>query len=106
MAQLKNSTLSSGDIHSADTVISPGKCSPVLLLLINSFLYISVALYSPFLSAYYRQNGITSSQIGILMTVAPLASVIIQPFWAKRSDESGKAKKYVCAIILGIIVSL
>ena len=74
MAQLKNSTLSSGDIHSADTVISPGKCSPVLLLLINSFLYISVALYSPFLSAYYRQNGITSSQIGILMTVAPLAS--------------------------------
>ena len=70
MAQLKNSTLSSGDIHSADTVISPGKCSPVLLLLINSFLYISVALYSPFLSAYYRQNGITSSQIGILMTVA------------------------------------
>lgn len=39
------------------------------------------------------------------MTVAPLASVIIQPFWAKRSDESGKAKKYVCAIILGIIVS-
>ena len=106
MTQLKNSTLSSGDIHSADTVISPGKCSPVLLLLINSFLYISVALYSPFLSAYYRQNGITSSQIGILMTVAPLASVIIQPFWAKRSDESGKAKKYVCAIILGIIVSL
>ena len=100
MAQLKNSTLSSGDIHSADTVISPGKCSPVLLLLINSFLYISVALYSPFLSAYYRQNGITSSQIGILMTVAPLASVIIQPFWAKRSDESGKAKKYVCAIII------
>lgn len=48
MAQLKNSTLSSGDIHSADTAISPGKCSPVLLLLINSFLYISVALYSPF----------------------------------------------------------
>ena len=40
------------------------------------------------------------------MRITTLASVIIQPFWAKRSDESGKAKKYVCAIILGIIVSL
>lgn len=106
MSQVKNNTFAPGDVRSADTVISPGKCSPVLLLLINSFLYISVALYSPFLSAYYRQNGISSSQIGLLMTISPLASVIIQPFWAKRSDETGKAKKYACIIVLGIMLSL
>ena len=55
MAQLKNSTLSSGDIHSADTVISPGKCSPVLLLLINSFCCTLFSIFKCILQAkrYY-----------------------------------------------------
>ncbi len=77
-----------------------------LLLLLNSFVYISTALYSPFLSAYYRQNHLSSTQIGILLTIGPLASVFIQPLWARLSDKSGKARKYASFVVLGAAISL
>ncbi len=81
-------------------------CSFRHLLLINSFVYIAVAMYSPFLSMYYAQEGLTSSQVGILLTIAPIASVLIQPLWAKRSDATGRAKTYAVFILLGLILSL
>ena len=70
-------------------------CSFRHLLLINSFVYIAVAMYSPFLSMYYAQEGLTSSQVGILLTIAPIATVLIQPLWAKRSDATGRDRKSV-----------
>jgi len=81
-------------------------CSFRHLLLINSFLYIAVAMYSPFLSMYYAQEGLTSSQVGILLTIAPIASVFIQPLWARRSDATGRAKTYAAVILFGLILSL
>lgn len=80
--------------------------APFLLLLsLNAFIFISVALYSPFLSTYYTQQGMTSSQIGILRTVSSLASVFIQPLWARKSDKSGKAKTYAAVVALGAAIS-
>ena len=81
-------------------------CSFRHLLLINSFVYIAVAMYSPFLSMYYAQEGLTSSQVGILLTIAPIATVLIQPLWAKRSDATGRAKTYAAFILFGLILSL
>lgn len=77
-----------------------------LLLMLNSFIFISTALYSPFLSAYYAQQGISSTQIGILRTISSLSSVFIQPLWAKRSDRSGKAKSYAAIVVFGVMLSL
>lgn len=82
------------------------ECSVWLLLSLNTFLYISTALYSPFLSTYYTQNGITSSQIGILMAIGPVASVFIQPLWARASDASGKAKTFAALVMAGTACSL
>lgn len=76
------------------------------LFLINSFMYIATAIYIPFLNLYYRQNGITSTQIGVLGMLASVSSLLIQPLWAKRVDETGKAKKYALIIVLGAAISL
>lgn len=77
-----------------------------LLLMLNSFVFISTALYSPFLSTYYAQQGISSAQIGILRTISSLASVFIQPLWARRSDKTGKAKTYAIIVVCGVMLSL
>ena len=77
-----------------------------LLLMLNTFIYISVALYSPFLSAYYAQQWLSSSQIGILRTISSISCVFIQPLWARRSDKTGKAKHYAALVVLGVMLSL
>lgn len=82
------------------------ECPVWLLLALNAFLYISSALYSPFLSAYYTQNGLSPSEIGILMCVGPVASVLIQPLWARASDASGKAKTFAALVMAGTAFSL
>ncbi len=76
------------------------------LFLINSFMYIACAIYIPFLNLYYRQNGITSTQIGILGMLACISSLFIQPIWAKRVDDTGKAKTYSVIIVLGAALAL
>ena len=58
----------------------------------NGMYYICIALYSPFLSAFFSSRGMSAGQIGILAAVAPVASLLIQPIWARISDRSGKRR--------------
>ncbi len=51
-----------------------------------------MAIFTPYISAYYVQQGMNESQIGVLSAVIPLASLLIQPIWAYISDKTGKRK--------------
>lgn len=77
-----------------------------LLLALNTMMYTCNALFSPFLSAYYTQQGITASQIGILSTVGPLCAILVQPLWSGRSDRTGKAKLYAMLMCVGCMAGL
>ena len=50
----------------------------ILLLLINAFIYVPSALYTPFLNAYYKMNGLSATRIGILSTISPVCFILIQ----------------------------
>ena len=76
------------------------------LFLINAFVFIPTAQYTPFLSAYYAKAGITALEIGILLTIGPIVSIIIQPIWAYISDRTGKRKLVLCFVVLGTAFSL
>ncbi len=81
-------------------------CSFVHLLMISTFIYVATALYSPFLSMYYTQHGLSSTQIGILGLFSCLSALFIQPLWAKRADETGKAKTFAVIILAGMVLAL
>ncbi len=76
------------------------------LILINAFIYIASSFYGPFQSAYFSSHGMSSVQIGVLMTVSPIASILIQPLWAMVSDRSGKRKAVLSLVVLGSGLSL
>lgn len=40
----------------------------------------------------------TAAQIGVLLTISPLAVVFIQPLWARLSDATGK-RRLVLALL-------
>lgn len=81
-------------------------CSFAHLLMISTFIYVATALYSPFLSMYYTQHGLSSTQIGILGLFSCVSALLIQPLWAKRADDTGKAKTYAVIILTGVILAL
>ncbi len=76
------------------------------LFLINAFVFIPTAQYTPFLSAYYAKAGINALEIGILFTIGPIVSIIIQPIWAYISDRTGRRKLVLCFVVLGTVLSL
>lgn len=71
------------------------------LLAVNSLVYMASATYTPYLSLYYREQGITSMEIGVLMAVGPVVSICIQPLWGVFSDFTGKRKMTLGIVILG-----
>ncbi|MBQ9046490.1 MAG: MFS transporter [Solobacterium sp.] len=76
------------------------------LLSLNTLLYVSIALYAPFLSAYYRQHGLTTTQIGMLSMIACISTIFIQPLWARRADLTGKARTYASIVTAGVAAAL
>lgn len=78
----------------------------LVLIGVNSFFYISMSVYSPFLASYYTQQGVTAQQIGILFAIGPAITILIQPEWAKISDLTGKRKFMLILAILGACISI
>ena len=72
----------------------------------NGMYYICIALYSPFLSAFFSSRGMSAGQIGILAAVAPVASLLIQPIWARISDRSGKRRIVIQILCIGCAAAL
>lgn len=78
----------------------------ILLFLINAFVFIPSSQYAPFLSAYYTKSGITAIEIGILLTIGPIISILIQPIWAYISDRTKKRKIVLSLVVLGSALSI
>ena len=71
------------------------------LLVVNSFVWASTGLYMPFIGAYYTQQGITPLQVGVLVSIGPVISILIQPLWAYMSDRSGRHRLVLIIVSLG-----
>lgn len=76
------------------------------LLMLNAFIYITLSFYTPFLGAYYTKAGMKAIQVGILLTIAPVLSIFIQPLWAIISDRTGRKKDILSLVVLGSALSM
>lgn len=70
------------------------------LLAANIAYWMLAGAYVPFLSSYFTSIGLTATQIGILLTIQPVAIIVIQPLWARLSDRTGKRK-----VVLGFLIA-
>lgn len=76
------------------------------LLAVNTFVWITTALYMPFIGAYYTQQGITPLQIGFLTSIGPVVSILIQPLWAYISDRIGRHRRVLIIVSIGSGVTI
>ena len=64
------------------------------------FFYMAVAPYVSFVTAYYQEIGLTSSQIGIISGIGPVITVIGQFIWGRLADKA----KYKNTVLLSQII--
>ncbi len=71
-----------------------------LLLVANITYWMCAGAYTPFLSSYFTSIGLSATEVGVLLTISPLAIIFIQPLWARLSDATGKRK-----LVLGFLAA-
>ena len=74
--------------------------------------YSVTAVYQNYISKYFGAQGLTDSEIGVLMAAPPLISLIAQPIWGTRGDRARSKNAvfrlmYLCsaALILSYLLS-
>lgn len=55
-----------------------------------------------FLPVYLQDKGLTGTEIGWVLSIGPLASIISQPFWGYLSDKYKTVKKILLIAIVGM----
>lgn len=72
----------------------------LLFLSINALIYIAASVYAPYITAYYQMCGLSKLEIGLMMCIGPIVSMVIQPFWGVLSDKTGQRKRILQALCL------
>ncbi|MFC0469873.1 MFS transporter [Halalkalibacter kiskunsagensis] len=67
------------------------------------FCFSAMTIVGTYLPVYFRDNGLSSVEIGWLLGVASLASVIAQPFWAYMSDKYKSIKRILVLCLVFVI---
>jgi PPP family 3-phenylpropionic acid transporter len=66
------------------------------------FLYFgALGITLPFLPAYFKSLSLSASQVGVLLAVPPLLSLVAPPLWGHLADRSGRADRVLSLIALG-----
>jgi MFS transporter, PPP family, 3-phenylpropionic acid transporter len=64
------------------------------------FLFGAVGALSPFLSLYYKQVGLTGTQLGLLSSVTPILLLISQPIFGLLTDRSGHRGRMLARLLV------
>lgn len=80
-----------------------GSRSLTQLKYFNFFMYGSWSLLNPFLPLYLQDTGFNNIQIGLLMSVGPIISLIANPFWGYWSDRLQNTRLIIIIMLIGNI---
>ena len=62
----------------------------------------SLGVFYPYFSLYLRENaGLTGTQVGLVLAISPLISMIAQPLWGQLADRTGARGRLLALLTLG-----
>ncbi len=61
---------------------------------------------SPFLSLFYKQQGLSGTQIGLLATFAGMAALVAAPLWGRLSDAAAHPRRWLQLELIASCVCL
>lgn len=85
-----------------DTRSSSNSYLPLRLL--NFFVYGTLVIFSAFFQLYLKEIGMDMLEIGSLMAISPLVSLLAHPFWRTISDRSQNVRVIVLTMLIGLLI--
>lgn len=61
----------------------------------------TVGITQPFLPAYLRSLALSTTEVGLLLALSPLASLVAPPLWGHLADRSGRLSSVLTLLALG-----
>jgi MFS transporter, PPP family, 3-phenylpropionic acid transporter len=62
----------------------------------------SLGIFLPYFSLYLKENaGLSGTQVGWILAVVPLVSIVAQPLWGQVADRTGARGRIVAFLSLG-----
>ncbi|HYI00713.1 MFS transporter [Hyalangium sp.] len=61
----------------------------------------TVGITQPFLPAYLRSLALSTTEVGLLLALAPLASLIAPPLWGHLADRTGRLSHVLTLLAVG-----
>ena len=68
------------------------------------FYYGAIAFLFPFLALFYKAQGLTGSQIGLLAAISPIISFFGAPLWTGAADSTHRHKLVMVIATLGVVI--
>ena len=75
----------------------------VLVYMMFIFLYMTVGTINPYIALFYSQQGLTPGQIGVISSVGPVATILLQTAWGTFADRTSR-KGVLCFALIGSAV--
>ncbi len=62
----------------------------------------SLGIFFPYFSLYLRENaGLSGTQLGVILAIAPLVGMVAQPLWGQVADRTGARSRALAFLALG-----
>jgi PPP family 3-phenylpropionic acid transporter len=82
--------------------MSPPQAAGRIPLVGFYLLYFStVGITQPFLPAYLRSLALSTSEVGLLLALTPLASLVAPPLWGHLADRTGRLSRVLTLLAVG-----
>ncbi|MGI5885046.1 MAG: MFS transporter [Candidatus Spyradocola sp.] len=71
-----------------------------------ALIYMGNGSYSPYIQLYYKEAGLTTSQIGIITAIGPFASLLFQTAWGRLADRTNRKFVLLLTLVLSAACAL
>jgi MFS transporter, PPP family, 3-phenylpropionic acid transporter len=77
-----------------------------IFILLYAFSYACNAAYSIYMPVYLNSVGYSKTNIGVLLSLAPVVAIMGQPIWGTLSDRSSSKNRILITLIVGSTFSI
>lgn len=69
------------------------------------FAYSTMTIIVSYIPVFFQTQGLSGSEVGMLMAIGPFATILAQPLWGFLSDKYKTIKKMLLIALTGVILS-